>query len=244
MAPISQYLLNYFLVNQVLIILGCGYFVIMLCSSLLLPAKPLKNENTNYGITAKEALFSSDFYIMWLMFFFNICFGISLISVASPLGIEELGLSAVEAAMFVAGISVFNTLGRFIFAAISDFTGPKKTYILLFCCQLLAISLTFIGNIWINIFAILIVSMCYGGGFAILPHLVSVNFGLKNVGYIHSRLLSAWAIAGIISGLMIGLLKNIFGTYLIVCPIFAVIFIITIYLTSKLKEQYKKGLND
>lgn len=238
-APISQYLLNMYTVNYVFIILGICYFAIMLSSSLLLPNKPFKNDTTNYGITASEALSTKDFYIIWLMFFFNILFGISLISVAAPLGVSEFYLSVTDAALFVAAISVFNTFGRFILAALSDIINPQRTYLVIYGLQLLAICLIIvINNIWINIGAILIIAMCYGGGFAILPYLVATNFGLKNVGYIHSRLLSAWATAGIVSGLTIELLKSIFGTYLVICPIFLIIFIITCYMARCLKNQY------
>ena len=239
-APISQLLLEIYPVNEVFIILGIGYFIIMLLSSLLLPKKPFKTEQTNYGVTAHEALGVKEFYIIWLMFFFNIFFGISLISVAAPLGTEEFMLSAIEAAGFVAAISVANTIGRFILAALSDKLGPKKTYIGIYLIQLVAItSIIFVNVISIKIIAVLIIAMCYGGGFAVLPHLVATNFGLKNIGYIHSRLLSAWAMAGIFAGLSIGFLKSIFGTYLIICPIFLIIFIITCYLAYKLKDQYK-----
>lgn len=239
-APISQFLLEIYPVNEVFIILGIGYFIIMLLSSLLLPKKPFKTEQTNYGVTAHEALGVKEFYIIWLMFFFNIFFGISLISVAAPLGTEEFMLSAIEAAGFVAAISVANTIGRFILAALSDKIGPKKTYIGIYLIQLVAItSIIFVNVISIKIMSVLIIAMCYGGGFAVLPHLVATNFGLKNIGYIHSRLLSAWAMAGIFAGLSIGFLKSIFGTYLIICPIFLIIFIITCYLAYKLKDQYK-----
>lgn len=238
-APISQYLLNIYSVDQVFIILGIGYLIIMLISSLLLPKKPFKNESTNYGITAKEALFTQEFYIIWVMFFFNIFFGISLISIASPLGVEEFGLTFNEAAILVAGISIFNTLGRFVLAALSDRIGPKRTYLFIYLLQILAILvITLVNNIVLNIGSILLIAMCYGGGFAILPHLVSTNFGLKNVGYIHSRLLSAWAMAGILAGLLIGLLESIFGTYLIICPIFLAIFIGISYLANQLHDHY------
>ena len=240
-APISQWLLGMYPVDQVFIILGIGYFIIMLLSSLLLPKYPFKTEETNYGITAKEALFTRNFYMIWIMFFTNIFFGISLISVASPLGVEEFELTLKEAAWLVAAISVFNTLGRFLLAALSDRIGPKHTYMCIYAIQLMAITAIVLFNqfIVLDIIAILLIAMCYGGGFAILPHLVATNFGLKNVGYIHSRLLSAWAMAGILAGLLIGLLKSIFGTYLIICPAFFIIFIITYYLAYRLEEQYE-----
>ena len=85
----------------------------------------------------RDYLFSGQFLIMWIVFFFNIAAGISVISFQSPLLQEIWGLSdpgvepavlASYGATLIAVSSLFNGLGRLLWGTISDRIGRVESF--------------------------------------------------------------------------------------------------------------------
>ncbi|MGY3781805.1 L-lactate MFS transporter, partial [Streptococcus gallolyticus] len=76
-------------------ILGVIYFVVMILVSqfIKLPTSKdfyiLSKDNLptdiNQGVSAKKALKTWDFYMLWMIFFINISCGLGLISVVAPM---------------------------------------------------------------------------------------------------------------------------------------------------------------
>jgi OFA family oxalate/formate antiporter-like MFS transporter len=91
------------------------------------------------------------------------------------------------------GISLFNGLGRIIWAAFSDFIGRSNTYVAFFVIQIVAFPL--LANLTgapIAFMAVtFIILSCYGGGVASRPAYISVLFGLKEMPTIHGVILTA-----------------------------------------------------
>ena len=78
----------------------------------------------------------------WVMLFLNVSAGIMIISQASPMAQQLVGLTPVAAAGIVGVISIFNGLGRVFWAAVSDFLGRARVYFLLFLIQVVCVLLT------------------------------------------------------------------------------------------------------
>ena len=122
------------------------------------------------------------------------------------------------AATYVLMISVFNMLGRFLWASASDKIGRQRTYTIFFVlgfCLYASIPYTAeaVGAsgsmVWLVYFyaATMVIFTMYGGGFATIPAYLADLFGTKFVGGIHGRLLTAWSTAGVLGPLAITSLR-------------------------------------
>lgn len=85
-----------------------------------------------YDCTVDEALATWQFYLLFLMLFLNVSAGIMIISQASPMAQEMVGMSVLQAAGMVGLISLCNGLGRVFWAWVSDHLGRARVYFLLF----------------------------------------------------------------------------------------------------------------
>ena len=170
----------------------------------------------------RDAHRTPQFWLLWLVLCLNVSAGIGVLALASPMLQEIFGgaligqpgtaLGALDgaqkaqvaaiAAGFVGLLSLFNILGRFFWASMSDKLGRKVTYATFFAlgCALYAAApwAAAIGSqaLFVAIFCV-ILSM-YGGGFATIPAYLADVFGTQFVGAIHGRLLTAWSTAGIV----------------------------------------------
>ena len=218
------------------IIIGFIYGILMIAASLLL--KPfvyideIKDTN-NKSLTKEQALKTKEFYYIFIMIFINIFIGISLISIAAPLGNELL----LNTAILVSFIGIANGLGRPIFASIADRIGYINIYKILFCIQLICITLCIINiSSLITIGSLLIIASCYGAGFACLPALTSYIFGDMHVGVIFGAILFAWALAGLLGPFVITLLYSYINSYLISLILIASLYFIGLYCSTQIKQ--------
>jgi MFS family permease len=171
------------------------------------------------------------FWLVWMVLTMNVSAGIGVIGMASPM-LQEVfggGLIGVQAkfmeldagqktaiagvaAGFAALLSLFNIVGRFFWASLSDKLGRKMTYTVFFVLGgVLYFSipasagaeskLMFVG-------AFCIILSMYGGAFATVPAYLADLFGTQMVGAIHGRLLTAWATAGIIGPVVVNYMRQ------------------------------------
>ncbi|WP_038164765.1 OFA family MFS transporter [Thiomonas sp. FB-6] len=170
------------------------------------------------------------FWLIWGVLFLNVTAGIGVISMASPMlqdvfGGHLIGLDATtalstaqkaaivaSAAGLVGLISLFNSLGRFFWASISDHIGRKTTYYLFFIIGIVMyLSLPVLGHHAMAaafVVAICIILSMYGGGFSTVPAYLADIFGTQMVGAIHGRLLTAWSAAGIVGPFLIAHIRQ------------------------------------
>ena len=221
--------------------LGIIYFAVMMVAafSYRVPAPgwkpagwspPSDEASAKRMITANDvhidtALRTPQFWQLWVMLCFNVTAGIGVIGVAKTMMTEIFGttlpnvVNAEFAATYVLMISVFNMVGRFFWASISDFIGRKNTYHCFFVLgTLLYLSIPYSaaqvsaspGVTWLVMFyaATMIIFTMYGGGFATIPAYLADIFGTRYVGGIHGRLLTAWSTAGVLGPLAITSLRE------------------------------------
>ena len=228
-------------VAQTFVTLGLIYFVIMLAAafSYRLPAPgwqpggwtpPDDAHRAKRMISANhvhidEALKTRQFYQLWIVLCFNVTAGIGVLSVAQTMMTEIFGttlptiVDGAFAATYVAMISVFNMLGRFVWASSSDYLGRRNTYWIFFALGIvLYVSIPWVAQqvsvqpaaIWLVYFyaATMIIFTMYGGGFATIPAYLADMFGTRYVGGIHGRLLTAWSLAGVLGPVAITMLRE------------------------------------
>lgn len=233
-APLADFLMRYFSdgatagIGQSLLVLAAIYFCYMMIGSLSYripaenwrPAVIRANHYVGIQTDVSTAVKKRQFWLLWLVLCLNVSAGIGVLGIASPLFQEVLGSNlaikqmdiAALAAGFIGLLSLFNILGRFFWATLSDFLGRKVTFTLFFLLgAALYISIPWIvqvGDIPLFLIAFCIIISMYGGGFATIPAYLADIFGHKWVGAIHGRLLTAWSVAGITGPVLINYLRE------------------------------------
>jgi hypothetical protein len=172
-----------------------------------------------------QALSTPQFYLLWIVLCFNVTAGIGILSVAKTMMSEIFGtaLPAIVnnsfAQTYVLMTGLFNMLGRFLWASVSDFLGRKTTYTVFFvvgsalylsipwAARQASASHDIVGLVVFYAATMLIFTM-YGGGFATIPAYLADLFGSNNVGGIHGRLLTAWSTAGVVGPLALTSLRE------------------------------------
>ena len=162
-----------------------------------------------------EALASPQFWLLWGLFFVNICAGITLISLASPMAQEVVGLSEAQAGALVAVMGIFNSAGRIGWASASDYLGRIATFATMLIVQIaLFLLLPRLGTAAGFCAAFCIIMTCYGGGFATCPAFIADVFGSRRAGEIYGMILTAWGAAAICGPMLSALLREKTSSYI------------------------------
>lgn len=257
-APVATYLMGTVGISNTYYILGISYFILMLLGALYI-APPTGNVSvdkyaTSSGakpiaqLSAREAVKTKHFWMLWSMHLVNVTAGIMMISVASPMAQEIVGLSVAGAAAMVGLMGLFNGGGRLLWAAASDYIGRHNVFVIFFIIQLITfVTLPFTTNVIIFQLFIFLVVSCYGGGFSNLPAFASDLFGTKQLGVIHGYLLTTWSLGGIFGPIIVTSIRNSTNSYIPVFYLFSFLIGISLcislwirYDLKKLKKQQKE----
>jgi MFS family permease len=187
---------------------------------------------THRHVHLRDAHKTPQFWLIWIVLCMNVSAGIGIIGAASPMlqetfggrlfGDSSVGFGAFNAdqikraaatgAAFVGLFSLFNIVGRFFWASLSDALGRKTTYfaffVLGFAAYAAAPMLAGLGALAVFAAAFCLIASMYGGGFATVPAYLADIFGTAFVGAIHGRLLTAWSTAGIIGPVVVNYLHD------------------------------------
>jgi MFS family permease len=232
-APLSLLLMDHFKtptstgVMEAFVTMGVIYFMYMMIGVLAVrvpaadwrpagwtqPAVP-KRLVTTANVDVESAWRTPQFWLLWGVLCMNVTAGIGVLGQASPM-IQEIfsgKVSASAAGGFVGLLSLFNMAGRFFWASVSDYLGRRNTYMVFFLLGILLYSavpsLGHLGNTAPFVIAFVIILSMYGGGFATIPAYLRDMFGTMNVGAIHGRLLTAWAVAGVLGPVLVNYIRQ------------------------------------
>ena len=190
------------------------------------PASPAPSNPTNAplavdeGESVKACLKSPAFIVTWIVFFFNIAAGISVISFQSSLlqdvwsfadpTVEPETLAA-YGAMLIAVSSMFNGAGRLLWGTVADRIGRARVFRILLASQMVVFGVLMTERDPI-VFSGLVcyVLLCFGGGFAVMPSFIADVFGTHRMSSVYGAILTAWAAAGLIGPLYVGYLKDVY----------------------------------
>ena len=267
-SPIMNALINSVGIANTFYILGIIYFVVMISAAQYLApppqgwlpkgysadaagtgAKQIKQDLAQ--LTANEAVKTRRFYLLWLMLFINVTCGIAIISVASPMAQEMVGMSVTMAALMVGLNGLFNGAGRIGWASFSDYIGRPNTYTAFFVIQvILFFALPYLSNPVLFMIAMFIIMTCYGGGFSSIPAYIGDLFGTKQLGAIHGYILTAWAAAGLAGPIFTSWVYDTTQSYTSTMMVFSGMFVIALVISllirldiKRLKEEAKRKQN-
>jgi len=172
------------------------------------------------GESILACLKSPAFIVTWIVFFFNIAAGISVISFQSSLLQDVWSLAdptvepevlAAYGAMLIAVSSMFNGGGRLLWGMVADRVGRARVFRILLASQMVVFGVLMTERNPI-VFSALVcyVLLCFGGGFAVMPSFIADVFGAKRMSFVYGAILTAWAAAGLVSPLYVGYLKDVY----------------------------------
>jgi OFA family oxalate/formate antiporter-like MFS transporter len=257
-APIAANLMSTIGISATFYVLGACYFALMLVGASYIappkegwmPASMKRNiasgkkviKKDLQQLTSHEAVKTKRFWMLWTMMLINTTAGIMMISVASPMAQEVVGLSAAAAATLVGIMGIFNGGGRLGWAAISDYIGRSNVFLIFFVIQTIAfLTLPMITNVIIFQLLILLVVSCYGGGFSNLPAFVGDLFGTKQLGAIHGYLLTTWSLGGVLGPMIVSQIRERTDSYIPVFYVFSALILLALLVSIMMKLDIKKS---
>ena len=187
---------------------------------------------TTAAVHVRDAHRTPAFWWLWLVLCLNVSAGIGVLGMASPMlqeifggaliGRADVGFTALDesqlklvasvAAGFTALLSLFNILGRFFWASLSDVIGRKLTYFTFFALGIVLYAASpfaaHAGSKTLFVALFCVILTMYGGGFATIPAYLADLFGAQFVGAIHGRLLTAWSTAGIVGPILVNYIRE------------------------------------
>jgi len=179
------------------------------------------NNVVQANVDANQALKTPQFYFFWFAVLGNAIAGVSVISCAKTIMADVGSLAPVGfATLYVALLSAANMFGRLGWAGASDYIGRKNTYYIFGLGAAITLLLPTITNMIsvggaammapfsIFVAGTLIIVTFYGGLFSVLPAYLSDIFGVKYVGAIHGRILTAWSIAALTGPTLLSYLRQ------------------------------------
>lgn len=214
LAPLSQWLLSRFGLQQSMLILGLG-FVVMVCglAQLLVnpPVGPAPSRAANASSASlapaapstspREMLRQGRFWWLWIIYCIGAGAGLMVIGSISGMARKSLGDWAFLA---VAILAVGNAGGRILAGGLSDRIGRRQTLALMLGLQAImmfvAIPVTGRAGVPGSLVVLLaaLIGAKYGALLALFPSLCKDLWGLKHFGMNYGLLFTAWGVGGLL----------------------------------------------
>lgn len=255
-APVATAFMDSLGITTTFYILGTSYFTLMTLGALYIAPPPKgwlpagmkkvtisgtkKRIRDLSSLTAKKAVRTKHFWMLWTIMLINTSAGIMMISVASPMAQTIGGLTAAGAAIMVGLMGIFNGAGRIGWAAASDYISRPVVFIVFFVIQLVAfLTLPNISSALIFQVLIFLVVSCYGGGFSNLPAFIADLFGTKELGAIHGYLLTTWSLGGLVGPTLVSQIYSRTGSYIPVFYVFTGLIVLALIIAVLLKADIR-----
>lgn len=213
-------------VAQTFLTLGCGYWSLMLGSSLVLRVPPSTSFSgpviSTQTVPSLAILVKMpQFWLLWLGFLCNAFTGVTILS-SAKLIMADLFSTRIEgmallSASFVSWLSVMNMSGRLGWSALSDVVG-RHTMFLVFgsgsviCAAMPTVitcadthPLLALSTFWIG--SSLLISF-FGGYSSTLPAFLADIFPKNAVSTLHGYMLTAWSTAAVLGPVLMSLLRQ------------------------------------
>ncbi len=195
------------------------------------PTSAVARSATKVDFAVSQAMRTWQFWLLWVMLFLNVSAGIMIISQASPLAQQLVGMTPVAAAAMVGLISIFNGAGRVFWAWVSDLIGRAPVYFLLYAIQaVIFFTLPSVRNLTLFSIMFAIIGLCYGGGFGTMPSFTADFFGPRYMGGIYGWILLAWGVGAAPSPILIARVRQNTGTYTPAIHVIAIVMLCSLIL--------------
>ncbi len=227
------------------IVLGIIYLVLVLGGAMMLsnppegwtpigwtpPAPSEESGVSSLEFVRSQTIKLPQFWMLWAAFAFSAISGLMVIGAYSSFAKTELTPGVF---LYIIGTSdfvligslaaLFNGLGRIIWGRMADIITYKKAMLVMFITQAILLFIYF-TTIFNEIYFYIItcaIFFCFGGNFSLFPTATSDLFGSKNLGPNYGILFTAYGVAGFIGAVGVNLFVTIFGSYLVLFIVMAI----------------------
>ena len=259
-APLSQYLLRIWGLQNAMLFFAAAFFVVVCLLSLFLVNPPtgyVPKGNTKAGKAAPAAAVQSEatplqmmktwtFYKIWLIYFIGAGVGLMVISSVSDMAKKSMGESAFVA---VAILAIGNAGGRIFAGFLSDKIGRKATLTIMLSFQtiLMLLSILIVGaeqtSAVVMVLLATFIGFNYGTNLSLFPSLTKDDWGLKNFGINYGIVFTAWGVGGFVmsrlSQMLLTTSKSYTSSFLTATALLVVGIVLTMTLKTK-KAKVKK----
>lgn len=222
-APLSEYLLKIWGLQNAMMFFGIAFFLVVCGLSLNLvnppagfspgkvpanphPSKSAKITPATASVVQKDysplqMMKTSSFYLLWVLYFIGAGAGLMVISSIAGMAKNSLGDAAFVA---VAILAVGNAAGRIIAGMLSDKIGRKQTLFIMLAFQalLMFIAIPVVGNkgttALVLVLLATLIGFNYGTNLSLFPSFTKDLYGLKNFGINYGIVFTAWGVGGFI----------------------------------------------
>jgi nitrate/nitrite transporter NarK len=262
-APLSEYLLKIWGIQNSMMFFGIAFMIVVCCLSMLLVNPPqgyvpegAQPQSTGQSksaplaqinYTASEMMKTGNFYILWVVYLVGAGAGLMVISSVAGMAKKSMGGAAFLA---VAIMAVGNAGGRIIAGIISDKIGRSYTVfiMLLFQAVLMFIAIPVVGAENANAIILLLlatfIGFNYGANLSLFPSITKDLWGLKNFGINYGIVFTAWGVGGfLLSRISQMLQKSSQGNFTSSFIMAGILLIIGAILASTLRTTKGRMLN-
>ena len=254
-APLSEYLLRAFGLQNAMLFFGVAFLIIVcsLATLLVNPPEGYISSQTNLpkihkdtDSSAQEELRPSEiiktrvFYILWLIYFIGAGAGLMVIGSVAGMAKKSMGDMAF---IVVALLAVGNAGGRIIAGILSDKIGRGSTLIimLLFQALLMFICIPFVGGetggAAILLLLATFIGFNYGSNLSLFPSYTKDLWGLKNFGTNYGIVFTSWGVGGFVMGRLSQMLVAKTGSYTTSFMTAGILLVVGAVLTLSIKEK-------
>lgn len=254
-APLSQYLLGAYGLQQAMLIYGVAFAVLVSGLALLItnppkgyvpagapvpsaakaaPAKP------SVDIAPSQLFKSGKFYTLWLVFFIGA--GAGLMVIGSVAGMAKASMG--ELAFLAVGIlAIGNAAGRIVAGIVSDKIGRANTLIIMLVLQaaLMFAAIPVVGNQGTGAVVIVLlatfIGFNYGTNLALFPSFAKDLWGLKNFGMNYGILFTSWGVGGFVLVRLAEMLKAQTGSFAMPFAVSGVLLLVGAMLSLSLRPK-------
>ncbi len=220
-APLAQYLLGVWGLQQAMLFFGIAFLVIVCTFALFLHDPPQgfvpsgfverRSENplnrnvrelfVQPHLAPMEMMKTTNFWKLWCLYFIGA--GAGLMVIGSVAGMAKSSLGS-QAFLAVALLAIGNAAGRVVAGSMSDKIGRSRTLAIVFALQalLMFLAVPVVGSelsaAWLLVSLATCIGFNYGANLAIFPSFTKDLWGMKHFGVNYGVLFTAWGVGGFV----------------------------------------------
>jgi OFA family oxalate/formate antiporter-like MFS transporter len=177
------------------------------------PARAAHGAERVHDYAPHEMLRTRTFYVVWIMVFVDCFAGFAIVGSAIPIYSQLTGTTATTAAAAFGFLSIFNGIGRLLWAGISDAVGRVAAFVGAFALQAVAIFGLAAAHTPLTVAATFAVMLlCYGGVLAIAPAMMADYYGTRYFGEDYGYVITAASVSGLTGPLLFSFVEDVTGS--------------------------------
>lgn len=191
------------IIGAVFLVIVCGSALFLKpCPDDFVPegwTPPTNTKSNTHDKNWKEMLKTPIFYIMILTLTCGAFSGMMIISQASGVAMNMIGMVPASAALAVSVLALFNVLGRIAAGFISDRIGRINTLAMALILSMLGLGALYLchqGTVALFYLGIAVVGICFGSFMGVFPGFTVDRFGAKNNSVNYGIMFIGFALAG------------------------------------------------